>query len=322
MVMGEPMRCSELYTGQIIESEGIKYFLVLVLPKTKARETVSGEYVGTVRCFRVDTGEYQNFYTLTDAVESKEQMTDDEKTAFLMKLQLSEKIKKDVNTYINAKFEDIKNVYHLKEGEKILLGEDMLTNLYRVIEMEKGKLVESAVATHDGKLYCISRTVIDYDNLFVGKKIDDVIYETTRKDVVDVDEKVKQCKEQLKAFKERVEKETDLTNEKLGKYCIRKVEGKKLKSDIKKLYYNSLNRVKENYYNDKGQVVYVKSHNTDQNVENALGEIKCCIDNLFGKTDKSVPEQIKEDYPNVKIHVCERSTDIRKQIRSVLPRIK
>ena len=316
------MRCSEVYTGQIVESKGIKYFLVLVLPKTKARNTVSGVYIGTVKCYSVDTGEYQNFYYLQDAVESKEQMTDDEKTAFLMKLQLSDRIKKDVNTYINAKFEDIKNVYHLKEGDKILINNDLINKMYRVIEMEKGKLVEKSVATYEGKLYCISREVKDFDNLVVGKKIEDVIYETTRKDGVDVDEKVKQLKEQLKAFKERVEKETDLTNEKLGMYCIRKVGGKKLKSDIKKLYYNSLNRVKETYYNDKGQVVYVKSHNTDQNVGNALGEIKCCIDNLFGKTDKSVPEQIKENYPNVKIHVCERSTDIRKQIRSVLPRIK
>ena len=104
------MKLSELYTGQIVENDGIEYYVVLVIPKTKARETVNGEYVGTVRLFRVDTGEYKNYHTLEENLTvSKNQMTEEEKKTFLVKLQLSERLSKDVN-------EDIRKFCHLKEG--------------------------------------------------------------------------------------------------------------------------------------------------------------------------------------------------------------
>ena len=118
---------SDLYTGEILESDGKRYYVLLLMPKVRGKVNhmnENGEYRGTVRLFDVDTGEYtKSINTITSELTvSEKQMTEEEKEAFLVKLKLLQSISKDVFTYVNAKFEDVKNIFHIKEGEKILIS--------------------------------------------------------------------------------------------------------------------------------------------------------------------------------------------------------
>ena len=323
IIWRENMKLSELYTGQIVENDGIEYYVVLVIPKTKARETVNGEYVGTVRLFRVDTGEYKNYHNLEENLTvSKNQMTEEEKKTFLVKLQLSERLSKDVNTYVDAKFEDIRNVFHLKEGEKVLVVTGLNNTYYRVMIMENGELIKKTTVAYEGTLYCIEEERVEVDNLFVGKKIEHEIKPTIVKEGIDIQDKVLYLKNKIDKVKETIEKEPKLTNKKLGKYCMRSLDTKRLQLEIKNLYYNELKKVQQDYVNEEGKLVFTKYHSTSEDVTKALEEIYQYLVKVFDINEtKTVQEQIKEEYPEVDLVICTKSADKRKQIRQLLPRI-
>ena len=54
---------SDLYTGEILESDGKRYYVLLLMPKVRGKVnhmSENGEYRGTVRLFDVDIDVTQN----------------------------------------------------------------------------------------------------------------------------------------------------------------------------------------------------------------------------------------------------------------------
>ena len=75
---------SDLYTGEILESDGKRYYVLLLMPKVRGKVnhmSENGEYRGTVRLFDVDTGEYTKNISIntSELTVSEKQMTEEEK---------------------------------------------------------------------------------------------------------------------------------------------------------------------------------------------------------------------------------------------------
>lgn len=318
---------SDLYTGEILEAEGKRYYVLLLIPKVKGKVSnmsVNGEYKGTVRLFDVETGEFISHNKITSELSvSERQMTEEEKESFLVKLKLVQSINNDVNTYVNAKFEDVKNIFHIKEGEKIIINNCTYTNYNRVVTMENGILKTKRVISYNGKMYALEETILSCDNLFVGTKLEEEVYKTTQKTGLTIIDKVNILKEKFLKVKEEYENEKYLTNEKLGIYSLKSLDKNSVKEELRSLYYNLLKSQRIDYMNEENECVYTRYHAIDENVESALNELYSYLVELFDLDEnKTVKELLEENYPMVKLSICTNKAEKRKYVRAVLPKLK
>lgn len=319
---------SDLYTGEILESDGKRYYVLLLMPKVRGKVhhmNENGEYRGTVRLFDVDTGEYtKNINTITSELTvSEKQMTEEEKEAFLLKLKLLQSISTDVYTYVNAKFEDVKNIFHIKEGEKILISNCIYTTYNKIVTMESGILKAKKIVKYKDKWYGLEEKNISCENLFVGTKIEEEIYPTTPKIRLKIEDKVKMLKEKFLEIKEEYEKEKYLTELKLGIYSLKSFDKKAIKEVLREVYYNTLKSQRVDYINEDNECVFTRYHVIDESVESALNELYLYLVELFDLGEKiQVKESLERDYPMVKLGICRSNAERRKYIRAVLPRLK
>lgn len=309
---------SDLYTGEILELDGKRYYVLLLIPKVKGRVSnmsENGEYMGTVRLFDVDTGEYaKSIYTVTPFSVSEKQMTEEEKETFLVKLKIVQSISKDVYTYVNAKFEDVKNIFHIKEGEKILINNCTYTAYNQVVTMEKGVLKKKKIVKYKEKWYGLEEENISCENLFVGTKLEEEIYPTTPQTGL---------KEKFLKLKEEYENEKYLTELKLGIYSLKSLDTKSIKKAVSDVYYNTLKSQRVEYINEDNECVFTRFHVIDESVESDLKELYLYLVKLFDLGVKiEVKDSLEKDFPMVKLGICRRNSERKKYLRAVLPRLK